>query len=291
MTRHSRHALFEDARTGAPADASSWSDLDDDPNHPRAVAHRARTLEAAWRHPIEDRIAFLEERVRGRNILDIGCVAHAEARLDSDDWLHGRLAAAADRCLGVDILEEGVAAVVAAGYDAIVHDLSHGLGPAASRGPFDVITAGELIEHVPDLDMVVRIAAEGLTEHGELVLTTPNPYSPQRVRAGQLGIVWENVDHVSYLFPSGIAELAERRGLVLREAMTTAERRGRPGTVLQKLKRSIRGSHWRNVGYASAADGAQVAVDAGAIGRALRRVARPRPRFLGETFVYVIGRP
>lgn len=216
--------------------------LADDPNDPVPIAHRARVLEAAWPPDIPDRLTFLESRCRGRSLLDVGCVAHAEARLESDEWLHGRLARVAARCVGVDILESGVEAVRAAGFDAVVHDLRDGLGPLAERGPFDVIVAGELIEHVPDLDMILATAAEGLPPDGELILTTPNPYAPQRVRAGQLGIVWENVDHVSYLFPSGMAELAERRGLVLAQAATIA-RRPRPGaTATQRLKRRFAGA-------------------------------------------------
>jgi len=290
MLRHNRAAAFDAAQRELPADIAGWSQLADDPNDPRTVAHRARTLEAAWRPPIADRLRFLVDRCRDQNLLDIGCVAHDEARLDGDDWLHAHLARSAAQCVGVDILEEGVAAVNAAGFDAVVQNLSEGLGPLADRGPFDVIVAGELIEHVPDLDMVFRVAAEGLAEDGELILTTPNPFSPQRVRAGQLGIVWENVDHVSYLFPSGIAELAERRGLMLAEAATIRDPVGARASRVQKLKRTIRGSHWRNVGFATGERRGQIAVDAGPIGRALRRLARPRRRFLGETFVYVIKR-
>jgi len=290
MVRHNRQSAFDAAEHGLPDSIASWSDLSADPNDPRTVAHRARTLDAAWRSPIADRVAYLVDRCREKNVLDIGCVAHDEARLDSDEWLHGHLARAAATCVGVDILEEGIEAVQAAGFDAVVQDLSNGLGPLGARGPFDVIIAGELIEHVSDLDMVFRVAAEGLSEGGELILTTPNPYSPQRVRAGQLGIVWENVDHVSYLFPSGIAELAERRGLVLAEA-ATVEDQGQPAApLLQRLKRTIRGSHWRNVGFETGKRRGQTAVDAGPIGRTLRQFSQPTRRFLGETFVYVVKR-
>ena len=248
MVRHNRAAAFDAAWRAPTADVAGWAALAGDPNDPRAVAHRARTLQAAWRPGIADRVEFLTGRCRGKHVLDIGCVAHDEARLGGDDWLHAHLARAAATCVGVDILEAGVAAVNAAGYDAVAHDLTGGLGPLAARGPFDVIVAG------------------------------------------QLGIVWENVDHVSYLFPSGIAELAARRGLVLAEAATVGDR-ARPGrSTMQKLKRTVRGSHWRNVGFATDADPGPRAVDAGAAGRVLRRLVRPRRRFLGETFVYVVKR-
>ncbi len=290
MVRHNRADAFDDARRRSTP-ASGWRDLADDPNDPAAIADRARTLQAAWRDPIADRVAFLEQRCRGRNVLDIGCVAHDVERLSGSEWLHGRIAAVAASCVGVDILEEGVEAVNAAGFDAVAHDLSTGLGPLTERGPFDVIVAGELLEHVTDLDMVFRVAAEGLADDGELILTTPNPYAPPRVRAGQLGIVWENVDHIMYAFPSGVAELAARRGLVLAEAATVDDRRPARPSPIRRAKRMIRGTRWRNVGYASADDGAQVLVADGVLARVVRRVGRTPRRFLGETFVYVVSRP
>lgn len=291
MVRHSRSAAFDAARRSISPSARHWSELATDPNDPEGLAHRAATLTAAWRPDITDRVSFLEQRCRGRHVLDIGCVAHDVERLEGEEWLHGRIARSAATCIGVDILEEGVAAVNAAGFEAIAHDLSTGLGPLADRAPFDVIVAGELLEHVPDLGMVFRVAAEGLANDGALILTTPNPYAPQRVRAGQLGIVWENVDHIMYAFPSGIAELADRTGLVLTEAATISDDGTGATRYVARLKRTIRGSGWRNVGYASVDAGDQTPVDAGLVGRLLRRGLRPRRRFLGETFVYVITRP
>ncbi|MEQ8841122.1 MAG: methyltransferase domain-containing protein [Acidimicrobiales bacterium] len=286
--RHSRRHQYDDAiRDHVPN--SRWTDRTDDPNDPVAVAQRAATLGAAWRDEIPDRVTFLEQRVRGRRVLDVGCVAHDKARMDASNWLHARIAGSAAACLGVDILDDGVAAMQRRGFDAIAHDLSCGLGPVADHGPFDVIVAGELVEHVADLGMLFRTAADGLAPTGEMILTTPNPFSPRRVRAGQLGIAWENVDHIVYAFPSGIAELAERHGLVLAEAATTDTPVSR-STPRQWLARTVRGSHWRTVGLDTSGPVRQVPPDAGPVGRALRNLARPKRRFVGETFVYVIRR-
>ena len=182
-----------------------------------------------------------------------------------------------------------MAAVVQAGYDAIVHDLTGELGPLESWAPFDVIVAGELLEHVNDLDMIFKVAAESLSATGQLIVTTPNPYAPERVRAGQRGIIYENTDHVSYLFPSGIAELAERRGLELHEAMTTEPRRGPSASIVRRLKRTIKGSHWRAVGFGT--DGRQARVELHPLRRVIDRTLRRDTHFIGETAVYVIGRP
>jgi SAM-dependent methyltransferase len=266
--------------------------LSDDPNHPAAVAHRAETLRAAWRPAVADRIEFLEDRCRDRLVLDIGCVAHDVERMNSSNWLHGRIAAVAKRCVGVDVLPEGVAAMRQRGFDVVEQDLGSGLGQLAEIAPFDVIVAGELIEHVEALDMLFNVASEALAPDGKMIITTPNPYAPHRVRAAQLGIVWENVDHILYAFPSGIAELAERHGLVLAEAATTNDSvRLSLKDRLRAVKRRIRGRQWRNVGYSTLGERRVRSVGFGMIGATAHGLWWPGRRFLGETFVYVVKRP
>jgi 2-polyprenyl-3-methyl-5-hydroxy-6-metoxy-1,4-benzoquinol methylase len=290
--RHGRAAIFAQAVARAREHAGGtrrWTEVAHDPNDPAAVAVRAEVLRAAWRPPVRDRTAMLEARVAGKRVLDVGCVAHDAARMQSPQWLHGRLAAASAECIGVDILDDGIAAMRRLGYDAVAHDLSTGLGPLRSRGPFDVVVAGELIEHVEVLSMLFRTAAEALAPDGEMIVSTPNPYAPHRVRAAQLGIVWENVDHVLYAFPSGMAELCERHGLVLAEAMVTARPPAPPLADLPKrLSRRMQGRQWATVGVATIGPRAVRRVEFGPIGRAARGLSWPKRQFTGETFIYVI---
>lgn len=294
--RHSRSDSFDHALADSavlPTSIGRWHDVAGDPNEPAALARRAAVLRAAWRDPVEDRLGFLEDRCRDRKVLDIGCVAHGIERERSPNWLHGRLASVAGECIGVDVLSDEVAALNQMGYRVVEHDLTNGLGPLVGEAPFDVIVAGELIEHVPSLDMLFAIAGEALAPNGELIITTPNPYAPHRVRAGQLGIVWENVDHILYSFPSGIAELAERHGLVLGEAATTIER-ARHASLKDRLKavrRRLRGRQWTTVGYTTHGTPLISRVDYGASRKAFHGMWWPRRRFLGETFVYVVRRP
>lgn len=265
-----------------------WSDAADDPNDVRALAGRARTLRAAWREPIADRAEFIVDRCTGRRVLDIGCVAHDVERMRSPQWLHGRVATAASSCLGVDVLPGGVARMVEAGYEAVTHDLTHGPGSLADAERFDVIVAGEIIEHVPSLDMLFTAARDLLRPDGELIITTPNPWAPHRVAAGQRGDCWENADHIMLAFPSGIAELAERHGLVLSEATTTrpeAESR-RPLEMARQVRRHLRGTAWLRLGFATRGPEKPVRIQAGP---SLPSFRGPRGAvFVGETFVYVV---
>ena len=254
---------------------------------------RSEVLRAAWRPAIDDRITVLLDRCRGKRVLDIGCVAHDIARMSAPDWLHGRIAGVAQRCIGVDVLNEGVAEMNRLGYVAVAHDLTRGIGPLDAELPFDVIVAGELIEHVGSVDMLFEVAAAALAPNGELIITSPNPWAPHRVRAGQLGNVWENVDHILFAFPSGIVELAQRHSLLLAEAATTSESKRWRGVMefLKQIRRLVRGRQWLNVGFSTLGTRRAVRIQDRWIAKPMGVLRRPRRRFVGETFVYVVRRP
>ena len=149
-------------------------------------------------------------------MLDLGAADH---RVDAPDdvWLHKHVVAAARECVGVDVDEDRVREMQALGYKAVVADItrSDALAKVAEHGPFDLVVAGEIIEHLSCPGALFSAAAQLLPIGGQFLLTTPNPYAPWRSNAGLVGKVWENVDHVVYLFPSGVAELAERNGFDL----------------------------------------------------------------------------
>ncbi len=110
-----------------------------------------------------------------------------------------------------------------------------------------------------------------------------------RVRAAQLGIVWKNADQVLLAFPTGMAELAERHGLVLSEAAVTDDRtRLAVREVVKAARRRIRSRQWTTVGYATIGRPGERRVGYGALGRVLHGMWWPRRRFVGETFIYVL---
>lgn len=111
--------------------------------------------------------------VAGRRVLDCGGVDHdaAESKQASDDWLHARIAATAASVIGVDILEERVARINAEGrytfVAANVEDLPY-------EGEFDVLVAGDIVEHLYNMGRFLDSAWKALVPGGHLVITTPN---------------------------------------------------------------------------------------------------------------------
>lgn len=288
--RHNRRKAFDDASASAPGRVDqSWSSIHPDPNNPDVIAVRAEQLRLAWRPPIEDRIGFLVSRCEGRSVIDVGCVAHDAARMGHESWLHARLAQVADSCVGIDVLESGVIEMRERGFRAEVHDMAQGASGLDVELPVDRVIAGELIEHLNSPEILFRFAADVLGDDGELIITTPNPYSPERVWAGQHGCVWENVDHVLYAFPSGIAELAYRTGLKLTEAFTVNQPQALTmASTWTSFKRWVRSSGWSNTGFTTTGPRRQQSVRQTPPRLVRRKWAAHSGYFMGETFVYVL---
>lgn len=112
--------------------------------------------------------------VRGKSVLDVGCVEHSAELEMQDTWLHKHLRNSSARIVGLDYEAEHVAELQRRGYniiagDAMTVDLSE---------RFDVVTAGEIIEHVENPGMLVQNLKRHLNPGGILVLSTPNVFYP-----------------------------------------------------------------------------------------------------------------
>jgi SAM-dependent methyltransferase len=247
----------------------SWRDVADDPYSTAARAHRDAVLQRAFVVERRTRDHVLVELCRGRRVLDLGCVG-----TDVPPWrLHRQLASVATEIVGADFDSAGVWEMRDAGYDVIEADISGDTSEIEARGQFDVVNAGELIEHVNAPIDVFRLGSRTLTPHGSLVITTPNPYSPVRARRGARRETWESVDHVAYYPPSGIAELAERAGMTLTMATTVDG----PPLSRRRLVRYLGRRLRREPDDLSLLD-------------ALIHVLRGRGGQLGETAIFVVSK-
>jgi 2-polyprenyl-3-methyl-5-hydroxy-6-metoxy-1,4-benzoquinol methylase len=193
-----------------------WTSITGDPNSPDALSHRRKQLVAAHQKIRSDRREVISDLCQGVRVLDVGCVDH-DSLLNgrNEQWLHHHVVSAAKEAIGVDVDEVGVRLMRDKGYDVIHADITGDISEVEDRGPFDVVVAGEIIEHLGNPQALFNAAVRLLAPGGKMLVTTPNPYAPFRVRSGAFGRVWESVDHVTYSFPSGIVEMADRAGMRL----------------------------------------------------------------------------
>lgn len=114
--------------------------------------------------------------VAGKKVLDCGGIDHwaMEMKCEDGNWLHGIIAQYASSCLGIDILEEAVERANNQGqYQFIVGNVEE----LPFDKEFDVIVAGEIVEHIYNMGLFLDSAWRSLREDGILVITTPSHHS------------------------------------------------------------------------------------------------------------------
>jgi SAM-dependent methyltransferase len=163
-----------------------------------------------------DRVEFLRSAARGRRVAHLGFWDEGSVRSDLEArglWLHAQLAEVASELVGIDVSEAGVAQARHEGFEAHVADCRDG-DAVAKLGlrAFDLVIAGELIEHLDApgefLDGVGALVAQG----GELIVTTPNAASFTGPLTALRGVEVINPDHVTLYSWYTLTNLLQRHG-------------------------------------------------------------------------------
>jgi len=141
-----------------------------------------------------------------RRVVDLGCNTGR-----GGVELRARLGAGV-KLVGVDVVEERLAAVPAGAYDELVCAFGEQL-PMAT-GSVDAIVCGEVIEHVPGPQVmpVLHEAFRVLRLGGRLLVTTPNPRYWKNRWTGFS--VLGDPSHVSQHTPASLRRKLEDAGFV-----------------------------------------------------------------------------
>lgn len=170
-----------------------------------------------------DRVGFIREAVRGRKALHLGCTnwPYTQDSIDKGMLLHFELAGLAAELWGFDFDEEGLAVLRAAGTGNLFRADLERLGDVPVDEKFDVIVAGEMIEHLNNPGLFLEGIKRFMHRDTDLVITTINAYSAMRFAMYGLrgrGGVNEPVhpDHVAYYSYRTLRLVVERNRLDLK---------------------------------------------------------------------------
>lgn len=158
-----------------------------------------------------DKIRFnlISQIVKNKRVLDVGCVDHEANKEQSKEWLHRIIVDEGKEVTGLDLEEEQVRKLRSRGYNIICGDAEViNLGKQ-----FEVIVAGELIEHLDNPGRFLRNMRKHLEPNGTIVLTTPNPFYPKRfleIITNKSVVV--HPQHVSWFCPSTLYSILNRTG-------------------------------------------------------------------------------
>jgi 2-polyprenyl-3-methyl-5-hydroxy-6-metoxy-1,4-benzoquinol methylase len=159
---------------------------------------------------------FIQEKCRGKNVLDLGCIRHnADFALKDLNWLHMKIKSVANKIIGIDYLPVEIEKLQNYGYDIVFGDVTK---PLDINEKFDVIVAGDIIEHLTNFEGFFENCSRLLNPEGILIVTTPNPYY-----AGEFHFVafknnfLINPEHTCWICPQALSQLSDRFSYIIDE--------------------------------------------------------------------------
>lgn len=156
---------------------------------------------------------YLESKIKGKSVLDCGVAGDKDVPVDSKYWVHKVIHNNASSSMGIDYDKEAVEKLNKLNYDCVYGDCQN----FNINKKFDVIFAGELIEHLENQGLFLDCAKNHLNKDGIIILTTPNQFSLMRFIGNCFGLLNENKEHVLVHNEKTITNLIERKGLKLKE--------------------------------------------------------------------------
>jgi len=154
---------------------------------------------------------IVEEFCTGKIVLDIGCVQHDIANVNTESWLHHQIVQVAADVLGVDYLEAPVRELIQRGYKCIQGDVNK---PLAIDRAFDVIVVGNLIEHLSNFEGLMHNLNRLLKPDGVVLISTANPfYCDQYFYSAFRNDIIVNPEHTCWIDPVTLNQLSLRFGL------------------------------------------------------------------------------
>lgn len=170
------------------------------------------------------RVEFLKEICRGKKVLHLGCTdyPYTQHSIDNEMLLHFKLGKVASEIYGFDYDQRGLDELAKHGVDKLYQGDLEYLENCALNEKFDVIIAGEIIEHLSNPGLFLKGIQRYMHAETKLVITTINAYCGMRNVIYALrgrGGVQEPVhpDHVAYYSYSTLKLVIERAGLAVSE--------------------------------------------------------------------------
>ena len=182
------------------------------PGYGRYSIYAKQVLEEEYPHEylskVEDTYDFVVRELKGIELGKDSRILEVGSGLG---YLTYSLNRAGYNVVGIDISSKSVEEAESRFgniYECI--DLVDFLDIEGNCGSYDIVILTEVIEHVPAPDKLLKLVAEAVSEHGKILLTTPNRsrYAPDLVWHTELPPV-----HLWWFSETGIKTIAEKNNL------------------------------------------------------------------------------
>jgi SAM-dependent methyltransferase len=170
------------------------------------------------------RVDFIKTQCAGKKVLHLGCTnyPYTKQSIESEMLLHFELAKTARELYGFDFDREGLDILAAEGVKNLFRADLQRLEEVALDETFDVIIAGEMIEHLSNPGLFLRGIRRFMNPETDLVITTVNAYCAMRFLIyGLRGKGGENEpvhpDHVAYYSYKTLSLILKREDLSVKK--------------------------------------------------------------------------
>ena len=135
------------------------------------------------RIPLVQRVEYLREMCKGKSVLHLGCTnwPYTDTSLKEGTLLHHQLAENATELYGFDADQEGIDVLTSRGVKNLYKADLERLDELDLDKTFDVIIAGEMIEHLSNPGLFLRGIKRFMRADSTLVITTINAYGGIRM--------------------------------------------------------------------------------------------------------------
>lgn len=185
-----------------------------------------------------DRFSVMEKYIRGKEVLDCGCVNH-EIGNDKEwfeRWLHKKIVEKSAYCLGIDIEKDEIKKLQSMGYNVEYANVE----TMHLNRKFDVIVAGELIEHLSNAGLFIDNANKHLRTDGILILTVPNCYNYDALLRVILGRQFNpNPQHTYRFHIVDLKQLLDRHGFTIKNIFLYQKPEIKLFEFLVKIRRDL----------------------------------------------------
>ncbi len=170
------------------------------------------------------RVDFIKKNCAGQKVLHLGCTnyPYTKESVENDMLLHFELRKVAKELYGFDFDLDGIEVLTGLGAENIIWADLENLDEVSLEEKFDVIIAGEIIEHLSNPGLFLKGIQRFMNEKTKLVITTINAYGGLRnVIYGLRGKGGTNEpvhpDHVAYYSYKTLNLILKRENLDVRE--------------------------------------------------------------------------
>ena len=158
-----------------------------------------------------DKAAYLNRRVRNQSVLHVGCSDYpiTQQRLNNKTLLHAALCRNGKKVYGIDNSEEGIQILRDHGFDNVALMDAEAMN---LKERYDLIVAGDVLEHMTNPGLFLARAADALEEQGTLVISVPNAFSFNVLKYAVTTGEPTHKDHTYFFSVKTLVELCRRFG-------------------------------------------------------------------------------